>query len=85
MEKEELERWALKNGWKMLDGHPSLTKPSGLAIVRLVLKATMANVEIRKPSGKWDKVSSAAYAKVQADEDGFPRGLGLDTIYGLPS
>jgi hypothetical protein len=83
MTQEELAQWAQSNGWKLIEDHPSLTKPNGTPIVRMVLKATLAAIEIRKPSGKWDKVSSAAYAKIMADEDGFPRGLGLDTIYGL--
>jgi hypothetical protein len=86
MDKDALTAWALKEGWQMIDGHPSLTKPSspGTAIVRMVLKATMAQIEIKKPAGKWEKVSSEAYAKIHADEEtGFPRGLKLDTISGF--
>src|ERR1700726_629952 len=54
MTKEELTSWALASGWKLIGGHLSLCKPRGPgdAIVRLVFKATVANVEIRKPSGK---------------------------------
>jgi hypothetical protein len=84
--KEELTAWALGNGWKMIGGHPSLSKPSrpGEAIVRLVLKATVVNVEIRKPAGKWEKVSGSGYAAVEADADtGVPRGLGFVSIPGL--
>ena len=63
MTKDELSAWALANGWQMLAGFPSLTKPSApsVAIVRLVLKTTVASLEIKKPAGKWEKVSGAAY------------------------
>ncbi len=86
MSKDELTKWALANGWQMIAGCPSLTKPSSPneAIVRLVLKATVANLEIRKPIGKWEKVSAAPYTRIEADpETGFPRGLGLDTMTGF--
>ena len=86
MGKDELVAWALKNGWRTLDGHPSLTKPGRPkeAIVRLALKATVANLEIKKPSGKWEKVSGASYADIQPDPDsGMPRGLGLVSIPGI--
>ncbi|HUE64147.1 MAG TPA: hypothetical protein VMO78_07210 [Rhizomicrobium sp.] len=86
MTKDEITAWALANGWQMIDGFPSLTKPSAPhpAIVRLVLKATVAGVEIKKPAGKWEKVSGESYAKIQADpETGMPGGLGLGTISGL--
>ena len=51
MTQEELTAWALGNGWQMIAGFPSLTKPSqpGTAIVRLVLKATLASLEIKTP------------------------------------
>jgi len=86
MGKDELVAWALKSGWQMLGGHPSLTKPGRAkeAIVRLVLKATVVNVEIKKPSGHWEKVSGASYNDVEPDPDtGFPRGLGLVSIPGF--
>jgi hypothetical protein len=90
MDRDELTAWALKNGWQMLGGHLSLAKPArskeapGEAIVRLVLKATVVNVEIKKPSGKWDKVSGASYGDVEPDPDtGVPRGLGLVSIPGF--
>ena len=86
MTKDEITQWALANGWQMIDGMPSLTKPSAPhpAIVRLVLKVTVANLEIKKPAGKWDKVASASYSKIVADPDtGMPQGLGLDTISGI--
>lgn len=86
MTKDDITAWALANGWQMIDGYPSLTKPSAPhpAIVRLVLKATVASVEIKKPAGKWEKVSGESYAKIQADpESGMPGGLGLGTISGL--
>ena len=91
MTKDEITAWALANGWTMIDGFPSLTKPGGMrpgapapAIVRLVLKATVASLEIKKPAGKWEKVSGERYAKIEADpETGMPGGLGLSTISGL--
>jgi hypothetical protein len=86
MTKEEITNWALANGWQMIDGFPSLTKPSAPhpAIVRLVLKATVASVEIKKPAGKWEKVSGESYSKIEPDpETGMPGGLGLATISGI--
>lgn len=83
MTKDELTTWALASGWKMIAGQLSLSKPSkpGEAIVRLALKVTVANVEIRKPAGKWEKVSGASYADVILDDDEeMPRGLGLERI-----
>jgi hypothetical protein len=76
----------LKNGWQMIGGHPSLTRPSrpAEAIVRLVLKGTVVQLEIKKPAGKWDKIASVPYAKLTPDEEtGMPIGLGLDTITGF--
>ena len=69
MTKDELTTWALANGWQMIAGHPSLTRPSApdTAIVRLMLKATVASLEIKTPAGKWEKVSSEAYAKIEPD------------------
>ena len=86
MDKDALTAWALANGWQLIAGHPSLTKPSSPkeAIVRMVLKATVVSLEVKKPAGKWEKVSGAAYAKVEPDPDtGLPQGLGLDTIPGF--
>ncbi len=86
MTQDELTAWALKNGWTMIAGHPSLTKPSNPkeAIVRMVLKATVVHVEAKKPAGKWEKLSGESYAKVVADEEsGIPGGLGLETIPGF--
>ena len=91
MTKDEITQWALANGWQMLDGFPSLTKPrsphpatASQAIVRLVLKATVASLEIKKPAGKWEKVSGESYSKITADPDtGVPGGLKLDTLAGL--
>jgi hypothetical protein len=83
MDKDEITAWALKNGWREIDGHLSLTKPSSpnTAIVRLILKGTVANVEVKKPVGKWEKIAGAAYGKIEADpETGMPRGLGFETI-----
>jgi hypothetical protein len=86
MDKDELTTWALANGWRMIAGCPSLTKPSAPkdAIVRLVFKATVVTLEIKKPAGKWDKISSQSYGKIQPDPDTeLPLGIGLDTIPGL--
>jgi hypothetical protein len=86
MNKDDLAKWALSNGWQEIGGHVSLTKPSrpSEAIVRLVMKGTVVNLEIKKPAGKWEKVASVPYSKIEADaETGFPRGLGLDTISGF--
>jgi len=88
MTKDELSAWALSNGWQEIAGHLSLTKPSkpSEAIVRLVLKGTVVQLEIKKPAGKWEKISSTSYSAVEPDPDtGFPRGLGLDTISGFSS
>ncbi len=86
MTKDEITQWALANGWQMMDGNPCLTKPSAPypAIVRLVLKATVVQLEIKKPAGKWEKVAGESYARIQPEgEDGMPGGLGLGTISGL--
>jgi hypothetical protein len=86
MNRDELTNWAIENGWRMIANCPSLTKPSSPneAIVRMVLKATVVNLEIKKPAGKWEKVAGQSYDKVQPDaETGLPLGIGLDTIPGL--
>jgi hypothetical protein len=86
MTADEIRAWAAKNGWQMIGGHPSLTKPSSPkeAIVRLVLKATVAHVEAKKPAGKWEKLAGESYAKIVADpENGIPSGLSLETIPGF--
>jgi hypothetical protein len=81
--KDELTRWALANGWRVIAGHPSLTKPGAPndPIVRLVLKATVVNLEVRKPAGKWEKVAGGSYAQImQGAEDEPPHGLGFEKI-----
>jgi hypothetical protein len=86
MDKDALTTWALANGWQMIAGCPSLTKPRSPkeAIVRLVFKTTVVNVEVKKPAGKWEKVSGEAYAKVAENPDtGVPGGLGLTSIPGF--
>src|SRR5689334_20378129 len=57
MTQDELKAWAVKNGWQMIAGHPSLTKPSAPkeAIVRMVLKATVVHVEVKKPAGEAER------------------------------
>ncbi len=86
MTKDELTAWALSSGWRVIGGYPSLCKPGRKddAIVRLVLKVTVAQLEIRKPAGKWEKVAGAAYGAISADElGGPPVGMGLEKVPGL--
>ncbi len=83
MTKEEITAWSLANGWREIAGHPSLTKPGSPKdpIVRLVLKITVATLEVRKPAGKWEKVATQSYAGVQPGiDDGLPQGLGFEKI-----
>jgi hypothetical protein len=83
MTKDEITSWALANGWRDIAGNPSLTKPGKPKdpIVRLVLKATVATLEVRKPAGKWEKVASEAYAKIAPHpEGGPPTGLGFEKV-----
>ena len=83
MDKDALTAWALANGWTVIAGAPCLTKPSSPkdAIVRMVFKATVVNIEVKKPAGKWEKVAGESYTKVVADpETGIPQGLGFDRI-----
>lgn len=86
MNKDELTAWALSNGWQMMGDTPCLVRPTKPtdAIVRMVFKTTVVQIEIKKPSGKWDKVAGDAYAKITFDEYAErPDGLGLSTITGL--
>ena len=89
MTKEDVTAWALANGWQMMGDFPSLTKPlrpsaPAVAIVRLVLKATVAALEIKTPAGRWEKMAQESYSKIIADPDnGIPSGLGITTISGL--
>ena len=88
MTKQELTEWALANGWRIIAGHPSLTKPGAPndPIVRLVLKATVVNLEVRKPAGRWEKVAGESYARiVQGSEDELPRGLGFEKVPTITS
>jgi hypothetical protein len=86
MTQDELKDWALRNGWQMIGGYPSLTKPRQPkeAIVRMILKATVVHIEAKKPAGKWEKLTGQSYGSVVADEEtGVPSGLGLETIPGF--
>ncbi len=89
MTKDDLTAWALATGWRLVAGHLSLTKPGAPKdpIVRIVLKATVANLEVRKPAGKWEKVGGAAYAGItQADDaDSLPTGLGFEQVPTITS
>jgi hypothetical protein len=83
MDQAALTEWATAHGWTMMGGFLSLTKPSAPkeAIVRLVMKATVVNLEVKKPAGKWEKVAGAAYGKIEPDEEGGPPvGLGFEKI-----
>jgi hypothetical protein len=78
-----LPAWPLANGWGIIAGHPSLTRPGAPndPIVRLVLKATVVNLEVRKSAGKWEKVAGQSYAQVvQSSGDEPPRGLGFEKV-----
>jgi hypothetical protein len=83
MDRDELTAWALANGWQVIAGCPSLTKPTAPkeAIVRLVFKATVVSLEVKKPAGKWEKIASAGYREIKADpETDRPTGLGFEKI-----
>lgn len=83
MQQETLTAWAMANGWQVIGGVLCLTKPSAPkeAIVRLVFKATVVTLEVKKPAGKWDKISSVSYAAIVEDpETNIPMGLGFEKI-----
>ena len=83
MTREELTQWALANGWREMAGVLCLTKPSNPnePIVRLVFKATVATVEVKKPAGKWEKFAATAYAQITMDDEHErPLGLGFEKI-----
>ncbi len=83
MDREEITAWALASGWQIIAGCPSLTKLRAPkeAIVRLVFKATVVNLEVKKPAGKWEKIAGAAYPQVVMDEETErPLGLGFEKI-----
>jgi hypothetical protein len=86
--KEALTAWALANGWRVIAGHPSLTRPDApnAPIVRLVMKATVVNLEVRKPAGKWEKVAGESYARVVPGAEGEPpHGLGFEKVPSITS
>jgi hypothetical protein len=83
---DDIKGWASKNGWQVIGGHLSLTKPSSPkeAIVRLVMKSTVVHLEAKKPAGKWEKLVGQSYDNIHADEEtGAPLGLGLEKIPGI--
>jgi hypothetical protein len=83
MTREELTEWALANGWQIMGGVLSLAKPNAPkeAIVKMLFKATVVGIEVKKPAGKWEKFGSAAYAQiVMDDEEERPLGLGFEKI-----
>ena len=86
MTQEEVTAWAMRNGWQLIGGHPSLTKPSSPkeAIVRLVMKVSVVHLEAKKPAGKWEKIKGESYGKVIIDDEtGMLIGLGFETIPGI--
>jgi hypothetical protein len=86
MTQEELTAWATSNGWQLVGGSLCLMKPTAPkeAIVKLLFKATVASLEVKKPAGKWEKHASAAYKDIVADPDGdLPSGLQLERIPSL--
>jgi hypothetical protein len=83
MLQQDITAWGLANGWQLIAGCLSLTKPSSPkeAIVRIVYKATVASLEVKKPAGKWEKIASAAYGQITQDpETDWPTGLGFEKI-----
>jgi hypothetical protein len=83
MTRDELTGWALANGWQLMAGTLCLTKPSAPkeAIVKMVFKTTVVGIEVKKPAGKWEKISSAAYNAIQPDaETDRPTGRGFEKI-----
>ena len=86
MNKDDLVAWATKNGWQLIGNELCLMKPPNYkdAVVKLVLKGTVVNLEFKKPIGKWEKISGVTYKEITPDaETGFPRGLGLETMTNL--
>lgn len=83
MDQSEIEAWGARHGWRMMAGHLSLCKPRLFkeAIVRIMCKATVASLEVKKPAGKWEKIGSAKYAEITMSEDAdWPDGLGFEKI-----
>jgi hypothetical protein len=80
MTADELTAWAVRNGWRMMGGSPSLVKPGRPkdAIVRIVCKATVASLEVRKAT-KWEKVASAKYEDIVEDGERV-LGLGFEKV-----
>lgn len=87
MDREAISAWAMANGFREIGGTPCLIKPQSPKepIARILFKATVAQFELRKPSGTWEKIGSAAYAAITPDpESGLPRGMGMEKMPGLP-
>jgi hypothetical protein len=79
---DELTAWAAANGWRMMGGAMSLAKPGrpGDAIVRMVFKATVVALDVRKAT-KWEKVGSAKYEEISLDAEGERvMGLGFEKV-----
>lgn len=86
MTKQELTDWALANGWKMIGAYPCLPKPGAPkeALVRMLLKSTGVDLQMRRPSGRWEKVAGQSYLKIHPDpRTGQPLDMGLEKITGI--
>jgi hypothetical protein len=84
MDRNELTEWALASGWQPIEGFLSLTEPSSPteAVVRMVFKTEAVDLEVKKPTGEWVKVTSEKYVGITRDiETGLPRGLGLTFFF----
>jgi len=82
MTQDELTAWAAAHGWRMMGGAMSLIKPGRPkdAIVRMVFKATVVALEVRKAT-KWEKVGSGKYEEISLDEEGERvMGLGFEKV-----
>ncbi len=86
MTKDELTAWALANGWRMIGAYPCLPKPGAPkeALVRMLLKTSGVDLQLRRPTGRWEKVAGQSYLKIRPDpKTGQPMDMGLDKITGI--
>ena len=80
MNKDEITAWALANGWQMMDGFPSLTKPPRR--IRPLCAGAEGHRRQRrnqKPAGKWKK-SPRELFQDRGGPETLPGGLGLGTF-----
>ena len=72
MDRNELTAWALANGWQMLAGCPSLTKPQFRAEVSDVLrKAQLKKIQIAEEKGDFKEAADSyiEYTKAFGNQD----------------